>query len=82
MIEEYTDLVKGDIADLRNVSKESPDPGTITAGIFLSNFVEKTPWMHLDIGASGWTKKEKDYKYRGGTGACMRTFIQMIEEWK
>ena len=80
IIEEYIDLMNGDIADVRNISKGGRmDPGTITAGIFLSNFVDKTPWAHLDIGASGWSPKDKDYIKKGGTGKCLKTFINILE---
>jgi leucyl aminopeptidase len=82
LLDDYKELVKGESADVRNTSKESFGPGTITAGLFLGNFVEKTPWAHLDIGASGWAPSDKDYKKKGGTGICLRTFIQLIEDWK
>jgi leucyl aminopeptidase len=78
MIPEYGDLVKGDIGDVRNIAKERPGPGVITAGIFLSNFV-KQKWAHIDIGAAGWTPQDRDYKKKGGTGHCLRTFIEFLE---
>jgi len=80
IVEEYIDLIKGDIGDVRNISKAGRmDPGTITAGIFLSNFIGKTPWAHLDIGASGWSPKDKEYIKKGGTGKCLKTFINLLE---
>ena len=79
IIEEYLDLVNGNIADVRNVSKEKLGPGTITAGIFLSNFIDKAPWAHLDIGASGWSPKDSEYIKKGGTGKCLKTFINLLE---
>ena len=82
LFEDYKELVKGEIADTRNTSKESYGPGTITAGLFLGNFVDKSPWAHFDIGAAGWAPSDKDYKKKGGTGVCLRTFIQLIEDWK
>lgn len=80
MVEDYKELMKGDIGDLRNSMKEMYGPGTITGGIFLSNFVEKTPWVHLDIGAAGWAPSDRHYKKRGGTGVCLRTFLQLLDE--
>ena len=79
MIDEYKGLVKGDIGDVRNMAKESPGPGTITAGIFLSNFV-KQKWAHIDIGAAGWSPYDRDYKKKGGTGHCLKTFIEFLEK--
>jgi leucyl aminopeptidase len=81
IVEEYKDLVKGSIGDVMNMSKEDVGPGTITAAIFLSNFVEKTPWAHFDIGASGWMNKDTEYKRKGGTGVCLRTFVNLLENW-
>ena len=79
MIEEYKKLVKGDIGDVRNIAKENPGPGVITAGIFLSNFV-KQKWAHIDIGAAGWVPNDRDYKKKGGTGHCLRTFVKFLEQ--
>jgi leucyl aminopeptidase len=80
LLEDYKELVKGDIGDTRNTAKGDAGPGTITAGLFLNNFVEKTPWLHWDIGASGWAPKDSDYKKKGGTGVCLRTFVKYLEE--
>jgi leucyl aminopeptidase len=78
MIKEYEELVKSEIGDVMNIAKEPMGPGTITAGIFLSNFVTQS-WAHIDIGASGWTPFDRDYKKKGGTGQCLRTFIEFLE---
>ena len=81
MIDEYKDLMKSEIADVRNLSKESMGPGVITGAVFLSNFVEHTPWVHLDIGASSWVPSERGYKTQGATGICLRTFIYLLKHW-
>lgn len=82
IIDDYKELVKGDIADVRNTAKGGMGPGTITAGIFLSNFVDKAPWAHFDIGATSWLDYEHAYKPKGATGVQLRTFVQFVEDYK
>ena len=77
--EDYDEQMTGEMGDLRNIAKDNMGPGTITAGLFLKNFVEKTPWIHLDIGGSGWSNSAKDYKPKGATGVCLKTFIEFLE---
>jgi leucyl aminopeptidase len=50
---EYTELMKGTVADLSNLGKKRK-AGTITAASFLEEFVGETPWAHLDIAGSAW----------------------------
>ncbi|GAH67797.1 unnamed protein product, partial [marine sediment metagenome] len=56
MWEEYALAIKGDIADINNVGNRGA--GTITGAMFLSNFVGKTPWVHLDIAGTSFVSKE------------------------
>ena len=79
IIDDYKPLIRSNVADVRNTSKGGMGPGTITAGIFLSHFVENAPWAHFDIGAAGWVEAATDYKSPGGTGVCLRTFINLLE---
>ena len=51
---EYDELIKGRYGDLNNAPEERK-AGTIVGAAFLSNFVEETPWAHLDIAGSAWT---------------------------
>ena len=53
---EYLDAMKGDMSDLRNASADRK-AGTITAGKFLEQFVDGTPWAHLDIAGTCWVDK-------------------------
>jgi leucyl aminopeptidase len=48
----------------------------------LSKFVEKVPWIHLDIAGPASIEKERPYTPRGGTGAGVRLLIQMLRDWK
>jgi leucyl aminopeptidase len=76
MPENLKDLIKSPIADLKNIG--GPKGGSITAALFLKEFVNDIPWAHLDIAASSYMDKEKGYEPRGGTGAGVRTLIEIV----
>lgn len=76
--EEYEELIKGDIADIRNSGKKR-DAGSITAALFLKNFVEKSKWAHIDIAGTAFHKKEKPYSYKGATGFGVRLNIEFLK---
>jgi len=78
--DDYFEYLKSDAADFRNVGTRSA--GAIIGGIFLSKFVGKTPWVHLDIAGPASIEKERPYIPRGGTGAGVRLLIQMLRDWK
>ena len=77
--DEYSDYLKSDTADFRNVGTRAA--GAIIGGIFLSKFVEKTPWVHLDIAGPSNIEKEKPYIPRGN-GVGVRLLVQMLRDWK
>ncbi len=76
--EGYHDLIKSDIADMKNTGGR--DGGTITAAALLSKFVQQYPWVHLDIAATAWTDKERPYTPKGATGIGMRLLVQFLRE--
>jgi leucyl aminopeptidase len=78
---EYNELVKSDIADVFNMSTIPRNAGTIVGAVFLSNFVEKTPWAHLDIAAMSWADVDTEYIRKGGTGFGVRLLVQALESW-
>ena len=78
--EEYFDYLKSDTADFRNVGTRAG--GAIIGGIFLSKFVQKTPWVHLDIAGPANIEKEKPTMPKGGTGVGVRLLVQMLRDWK
>ncbi len=77
----YKKMMKGTITDLRNIHK-SPGkygPGAITAAAFLNEFVtEKTPWAHLDIAGTAFSKEKTEYVPEGGTGWGVRLMIDFF----
>jgi leucyl aminopeptidase len=78
--EEYGELIKSDIADLKNVGGRSA--GTITAGFFLKEFAGDFPWAHLDIAGTAWAKKDQPCIPKGATGVGVRLLIEMLENWE
>jgi len=78
--DEYFEYLKSDAADFRNVGTRAA--GAIIGAIFLSKFVEKVPWVHLDIAGPASIEKERPYIPRGGTGAGVRLLVQLLRNWK
>jgi leucyl aminopeptidase len=74
---EYTNQIKSDIADIKNVGGKKA--GTITAAAFLKEFSEETPWAHLDIAGTAWGDPATAYRSKGPTGVAVRTLIEFIE---
>ncbi len=76
--EEYGEMIKSDIADIKNIGGR--EAGTITAGKFLEHFT-KYPLIHLDIAGTGLLKKDDFYRLKLGPGSGLRliaTFLRMI----
>ncbi len=74
--EEYGDLMKSDIADLKNAG--GPHAGTISAGWFLQQFVGTQKWVHLDIAGTAWEDKGRHYLPKGGTGVGVRLLVSYL----
>jgi leucyl aminopeptidase len=72
---EYKEQIKSMIADIANTGGRPA--GTITAALFLQNFVDTTPWAHLDIAGTGWNERDVPYSGKGATGAGVRTFVEL-----
>ena len=73
---EYDELIKSDIADLKNIGGRTG--GAITAGKFLHHFTDY-PWIHLDIAGPAFIKAAKGYKSVGGTGVGVRLMFALAE---
>ncbi|MBI2474021.1 leucyl aminopeptidase [Candidatus Uhrbacteria bacterium] len=74
----YKKLVKSHVADLQNVG--SRWGGALTAGLFLEEFVEKTPWVHLDIAGPAYAERDIDpYTKKGATGHGVRTLLAYLK---
>jgi leucyl aminopeptidase len=73
---DYRDQIKSEIADIKNTGGRKA--GTITAAYFLREFVEDTPWAHLDIAGTAWNDSNKPYLSAGPTGVCVRTLANLV----
>ena len=82
LYDEYKEMVKSDIADVRNLGRPDKEAGALTAAAFLSSFVEKTPWAHIDIAGPAWSQDDKFYLSKGGTGFGVRLLVELLKEWK
>lgn len=76
MFEEYREQLKSDIADIKNIGNRYG--GAITAAKFLADFVNDTPWVHLDIAGTADSDKEKGYLVKGATGVPVRTLVNLV----
>ena len=79
MDEEYKELLKSSFADLHNIGGRAG--GSITAAWFIRDFVNETPWIHLDIAGTAWLDDSKPYMAKGATGVGLRTFVRLAETW-
>jgi leucyl aminopeptidase len=78
---EYRNMVKGDVADIKNTAGRAA--GTITAGAFLGAFTNDYRWAHLDIAGTAWDSKARNYLGgASGTGAGVRVLAEFLNQWK
>jgi leucyl aminopeptidase len=78
---EFNEQIRSKFADIKNIGGRAG--GSITAAIFLSNFVDETPWIHLDIAGTAWTQEgtwDKSYNPKGATGFGIRSLIRLVIE--
>lgn len=75
--ERYRSYIDSDVADMKNTGSA----GTITASMFLKEFVDDTPWIHLDIAATAiqWPVVY-EYSSKGASGVTVRTIYELINK--
>ena len=76
MEEKYFEGMKSVVADMKNTGPRAG--GSITAALFLKQFVKETPWVHLDIAGPVWTDKDDGYNSAGATGFPVRTLVNWV----
>lgn len=79
--EEYKNLIKSSIADLKNAAG-SPTAGSIVGGVFLREFVEGKPWVHLDIAATASVGDHQPGLAQGPSGVPVRTLVRLAERMR
>jgi leucyl aminopeptidase len=80
---EYEDLIKSDIADVKNTGGRWA--GAITAALFLKRFIASDtgtmPWAHLDIAGPAILSSDTAYMPKGGSGVGVRLLCDMLRKW-
>ncbi|HEY3236021.1 MAG TPA: leucyl aminopeptidase [Polyangiaceae bacterium] len=77
LLEELTEQLKSDVADLKHTGERYA--GAITAALFLREFVAKVPWIHCDIAGTAFTEKARSIHPKGGTAHALLTFLRFVE---
>jgi leucyl aminopeptidase len=78
--DEYREFIKSNIADIMNTGG-SRWGGAITAAMFLKEFAEDTPWIHLDIAGVAWTEEAKPWIAKGPSGIPMRSVTEWVRSY-
>lgn len=76
LTKEYQDMIKSDIADIKNLGGRYA--GAITAAAFLKEFVGDIPWIHLDVAGTAWLDENLPEMAKGPTGYGVRTLVEFI----
>ena len=77
--EEYADLIKSDIGDIKNTGGRYG--GAITAAEFLRVFAEDTPWIHLDIAGTAWIEDVRPFIAKGPSGVAVRSILEWVRSY-
>ncbi len=77
--DEYKETLKSNIADMVNAG--SRYGGAIFAAMFLKEFAEDTPWIHLDIAGTAWMEENKPWIAKGPSGIALRSLVEFVKGW-
>jgi leucyl aminopeptidase len=77
---EYTDIIRSNIADIMNSGGRYG--GAITAAMFLKEFVDDTPWIHLDIAGTAWMEENKGWVAKGPSGIAVRSLVEFVRSYE
>jgi leucyl aminopeptidase len=75
--DEYKEQIRSSIADIMNSGGRWG--GAITAAMFLKEFAEDTPWIHLDIAGTAWTEDQKPWIAKGPSGIALRSLVEFVK---
>ena len=77
--DEYKEQIRSGIADI--VNSGGRWGGAITAAMFLKEFAEDTPWIHLDIAGTAWMEDQKPWIAKGPSGIALRSLIEFVKSF-
>ena len=75
MFDEYKELIRSDVADMKNTGGRQA--GSITAAFLIKEFVDGAAWAHLDIAGTSTSERAAGYQVKGATGTPSRTLAQL-----
>lgn len=78
--DEYRDVIVSDIGDIKNTGGRWG--GAINAAMFLKEFVDETPWVHLDIAGVAWMEEQKPWIARGPSGVAVRSIVEWVRSYE
>ncbi len=78
--DEYKEVIRSGIADIMNSGGRWG--GAINAAMFLQEFAEDTPWLHLDIAGTAWTEEAKPWIAKGPSGIGVRSLVEFVKDFK
>jgi leucyl aminopeptidase len=82
LVKEYHSYIESDVADLQNISTDKEGPDAIIGGLFLQEFVDETPWAHIDMAGPSFQKSDKNAVYpKGATGYGVLLALQLLRSW-
>jgi len=74
--DDYRDLIKSDVADVKNTGGRAA--GSVTAALFLKEFIGDYPWIHMDIAGTAYSENDMVAIPRGPTGNPVATFVEFV----
>jgi len=77
--DEYKEQIRSSIADIMNTGGRWG--GAITAAMFLKEFAEDTPWIHLDIAGTAWMEEQKPWIAKGPSGIAVRSLVEFVKSF-
>ncbi|MGE5207392.1 MAG: aminopeptidase, partial [Chlamydiota bacterium] len=78
--EEYKEQIRSGIADIMNTGGRWG--GAVTAAMFLREFAEQTPWIHLDIAGTAWMDDNKAWMAKGPSGIAVRSLVEFVRDFE
>jgi leucyl aminopeptidase len=77
--DEYKENINSSIADI--VNSGGRWGGAINAAMFLKEFAEDTPWIHLDIAGTAWMEDQKPWIAKGPSGIALRSLVEFVKSF-
>ncbi len=78
--QEYLDMIRSSIADIMNTGGRYG--GASTAAVFLKEFAEETPWVHLDIAGTAWIDENRSWIAKGPSGIAVRSLVEFVRSYE